>query len=1079
MGKEDEIKQKALIENTGQGIFNRIHNIEQQREKYEKLWLWELLQNALDSADEERKTEVEIIKTENRIIFRHNGRSFKKEEVAHLIYHGSTKKEPDIGQFGTGFLTTHLLSRKIKVKGVREDHKTFEFELNRDGESFEEIITNMENTWEQYQGSLTDIIDTPNYAAEYTYPLSNIASNTVDVGIENLAKITSYILAFNDKLGSIRISHPTNNTIFKLDREIEGIDHTIKIIKEKSDESCIFHELLIKKADDVEIAIKIKTDGNGNSKLESLQDVPKIFLAFPLIGTQVLSFPTIVNSRKFEPTEARDGIFLGKDDTNIINKNKELLESAKNLFINFILDSTSNCCENIHTLLNFNSPPDKDWLDSDWYEGLSKRCILELFKLNILKTESGVFIPLEDSFIPLLDDLEKKEVEKLWDLSSQFIDYKDKIPAKKLVYDWAKIIHNWGFRGVDSEKIKITPQIIAKKIELCNNLENFKSELDEGTDDVETLNDFYNLCLDENEQKLFDNYKIFPDQNGNFKEKVELSADQKIDEKLKDISNNLGVDIRSQLLDLNVCSNIQTLTSNKNQDEILSQIIILIKSPKTEDGLYLQANIDLFSWLLDHDIFEYFEGYPIFSSKEETFSFMGKDNKELLLAPKEVWNERAKDYSVLFPQDFIISSLYYEKIPQIDKWDQLNEEGFILIDPLYKEMEKLSREDLDSLLLIDENLDEEIVHEIVQDVEVSKIAFLETKDKGIIDTIRKSKDKCRKFLDFLFSYVIEEDYKWKDDLEISCTCDKKHKIYSAIWMTRLKSRLWVPVRKDKSEIANVQNLALLLDGHTDLLKICRGDSPSRLLDKLNISIGELMMRVASKDEKVKLELDKAMGSLFSTFMVNPTQLSKIAELAEDESDLFMEEIEKRVKTRDQIRKNQFVGAEIEDFLKNLLEKEGFSVERTGVGSDFLVEYDFIIDDKETIFEVKKESKVYFYIEVKATSQDFAKMTLPQAKEARDKSEKYALCVVNLNSLEVDEEEIKYDVKFVTDIGQKIKDKVDEAENFKDQQEQIAIDDDIEIEINEGPIRFKIKKSIWNEGKTLEQFKEFIISQIKE
>ena len=248
------------------------------------------------------------------------------------------------------------------------------------------------------------------------------------------------------------------------------------------------------------------------------------------------------------------------------------------------------------------------------------------------------------------------------------------------------------------------------------------------------------------------------------------------------------------------------------------------------------------------------------------------------------------------------------------------------------------------------------------------------------------------------------------------------------------------------------------------------------MSRLNISIGELMMRVAAKDEKAKLELDKAMGSLFGTFMDDPGQLSKIAQLAKSEPELFIKEMEKRLQIREQIRRNQSVGSLVEDLLKNMLEKEGFKVERTGVGSDFIIEYDFVENDEEMIFEVKKENRISFYIELKATSQDFAKMTLPQAKEARDKSDKYALCVVELNDSELNEETIKNTVKFVTDIGQKIQDKVNIAENLKNEQEKVAEAGDIEIEVNEGPIRFKINRSIWAEGKTFEQFYLFLQEQ---
>jgi hypothetical protein len=130
----------------------------------------------------------------------------------------------------------------------------------------------------------------------------------------------------------------------------------------------------------------------------------------------------------------------------------------------------------------------------------------------------------------------------------------------------------------------------------------------------------------------------------------------------------------------------------------------------------------------------------------------------------------------------------------------------------------LSQDNLESLLS-GEKLDEEKEHEIMDDVAVSKIAFLDTEDIGIIETMRKTKNKARKFLEFLFVYIIEKDNKWDCTLEVSCGCGINHRIYPAFWMARLKNRKWVPIKKDKSDIASAQNLAVLFEGegHGELI----------------------------------------------------------------------------------------------------------------------------------------------------------------------------------------------------------------------------------------------------------------------
>jgi|GEM_PF-4923072 len=58
MNEEEKVKTEALIDNTAQGIFNYLKEIENKREIYEKRWIWELLQNALDAAPQDRKFEL-------------------------------------------------------------------------------------------------------------------------------------------------------------------------------------------------------------------------------------------------------------------------------------------------------------------------------------------------------------------------------------------------------------------------------------------------------------------------------------------------------------------------------------------------------------------------------------------------------------------------------------------------------------------------------------------------------------------------------------------------------------------------------------------------------------------------------------------------------------------------------------------------------------------------------------------------------------------------------------------------------------------------------------------------------------
>ena len=128
--------------------------------KYDKgaaeRWIWELLQNAKDSSSGQDKVKVEIIVTDDYVEFKHSGKPFTINDLQSLVHqtsqkeriqsnlgqqttNGSSKQQLDAqfeaecekiidgdvpentGKFGTGFLTTHLLSRVVEISGILQN----------------------------------------------------------------------------------------------------------------------------------------------------------------------------------------------------------------------------------------------------------------------------------------------------------------------------------------------------------------------------------------------------------------------------------------------------------------------------------------------------------------------------------------------------------------------------------------------------------------------------------------------------------------------------------------------------------------------------------------------------------------------------------------------------------------------------------------------------------------------------------------------------------------------------------------------------------------------------------------------
>jgi hypothetical protein len=151
---------KILHRNNAQEIRKALADLEEHRAEFATRWLWELIQNARDFPDQARPMTIRVTVSPKQVTFAHNGRDFTEEEILSLILHGTTKESnPDqLGKFGSGFLSTHLISKKVRVKGTLRDddgvRKGFEFELDRSGEDADAIGMAMQRSLEALLASL-------------------------------------------------------------------------------------------------------------------------------------------------------------------------------------------------------------------------------------------------------------------------------------------------------------------------------------------------------------------------------------------------------------------------------------------------------------------------------------------------------------------------------------------------------------------------------------------------------------------------------------------------------------------------------------------------------------------------------------------------------------------------------------------------------------------------------------------------------------------------------------------------------------------------------------------------------------
>ncbi len=212
--KAYEMFEEALKEQHSRSLARRIRTrVDQARKSPHSAsirWPFELLQNALDAGPRDGRSVVwiRLSRKPTRIVFEHDGAPFTSQELAALLSGGSSKEyesETTTGRFGTGFLVTHVLADRTRLRGllqVATGLERFDLTLERGGDE-DTILDNIRDSNEAIRAALrvSDPAQVPSALFEYAYG----EGDSWAYGLNELKRALPYLYATRRALGRVEL----------------------------------------------------------------------------------------------------------------------------------------------------------------------------------------------------------------------------------------------------------------------------------------------------------------------------------------------------------------------------------------------------------------------------------------------------------------------------------------------------------------------------------------------------------------------------------------------------------------------------------------------------------------------------------------------------------------------------------------------------------------------------------------------------------------------------------------------------------------------------------------------------------
>ena len=466
--------------------------------------IWELVQNACDLAN---NCHIKIEVTESEFVFSHKGEPFTYETLSSLIRQVSSSKKqireaiegakPTVGQYGTGFLTTHKFGKVIELKGSMDasfddeptrfvdlsDDMGNGFIINREFDSILDFVKMMGTQIDNAKGLLRK--ETQIQPSEWTEFHYKLKENNKDIALKALAqakKLMPYVIAINPKIENVELADVTGKVIFsRLSSNDEHIDGYVVMVVEVGISEDNPQKIYCLCSEDKNQIVIIPP-----TKFPPLDETPSLFLYYPLLGSENFGINFIFHSASFEAEEHRDGIILPTVNENTKRKAEqnvnELREMTERLlgFLSKTSDPRFSLARQVEMARVFfpQTGLDDEYLKV-FYREIREKYVSTFETLPLFETEegnvsisSGKVEIIEPS---LLEPLSEDELLEFGDVLLKYARATKVIPSYKPI-EWSRIVDEWDTGKAQyfvtcediCEKIKKKGDDLLKFIEFLN-----------------------------------------------------------------------------------------------------------------------------------------------------------------------------------------------------------------------------------------------------------------------------------------------------------------------------------------------------------------------------------------------------------------------------------------------------------------------------------------------------------------------------------------------------------------------------------------------------------------------------------